>query len=43
MNKFSELYQLIGSLVTKIDLESSFNKNKKVLNRHDSELIEIRA
>lgn len=36
LNKFSEIYQTISHLCSKTDLESSIDKIKKTMNRHDS-------
>jgi hypothetical protein len=42
MLKFTDIYQLLGQLVTRTDLESEVDRIKKTFNRHDGELMELR-
>lgn len=42
MNKFTEIYQTISHLCSKTDLDSSIDKIKKTLNRHDGEIADVR-
>lgn len=42
MNKFTDIYQLIGQLVTRADMESEVERVKKTCVRQDSELSDLR-
>lgn len=42
MQKFADLYQLVGQLVTRTDLDSEVNRSKKITGRHDNELSDLR-
>lgn len=42
MQKFADLYQLVGQLVTRTDLDSEVNRSKKITSRHDNELSDLR-
>lgn len=42
MQKFADLYQLVGQLVTRTDLDSEVERSKKISLRHDNELSDLR-
>lgn len=42
MGKFTDIYQTISQLCSKSDLESSIEKVKKTVSRHEGELSDIR-
>ena len=42
MDKFTDIYQLVAQVTTKTDFESEVSRMKKIFNRHDSELNDVR-
>ena len=42
MDKFTDIYQLVAQVTTKTDFESEVSRMKKIFNRHDSELSDVR-
>lgn len=42
MLKFTDIYQLLGQLVTRSDLESEVDRIKRTMGRHDGELSDLR-
>ena len=42
MDKFTDIYQMLGGLVTRNDFEGGIDKVKKTIKRHDQELMDVR-
>ena len=42
MDKFTDIYQLLGLTLTKNEYESNNERMNKKLNRHDDEFMEVR-